>query len=445
MKSVIKVLIALATGAFLFLPSARGQASYLRPYTFITIAGTAGGAGGGDGTNAAAQFYWPEGVAVGANGNLYVVDNFENTVRMIAPVGTNWVVTTIAGVAGVNGGADGTNAVARFYQPSGIAPDGAGNLYVADSGNNTIRELTPMGTNWIVTTIAGTVLVNGSADGTNQAASFASPSGIAVDASGHVFVADTGNQIIRELTPMGTNWIVTTIAGTPGASGSTDGANQSAQFNGPTGLAVDGAGNLYVADANNDTIRELTPAGTNWGVTTIAGQAQVGGSADGNGPNAQFYSPSSVAADTNGNLYVTDTYNQTIRGLVFTGTNWQVTTLAGSPGLSGSEDGIVQYARFNYPFGIAVDPAGRLFVGDTVNDTIRLGWSTPVPDVAVSALPSGGAVVSWPGTDFFTLQTNANLAAGDWVDYGGPAVSANGSNTVTFPPIRSPLFFRLRD
>src|SRR5674476_1476064 len=148
MKRMLQLLLAgLVTGGFL--TAAWGQASYSTPYTFVTIAGTAGNSGGNNGTNSIAQFYWPEGITVDSNGNLYVVDNYENTIRKVAPVGTNCVVTTIAGTAGNNGIADGTNGVAQFYEPVSITMDGSGSLYVADGGNNTIRKVTPVGTNWV--------------------------------------------------------------------------------------------------------------------------------------------------------------------------------------------------------------------------------------------------------------------------------------------------------
>src|ERR1035437_9029748 len=267
MKRMLQLLTGLVTGGFL--TTAWGQASYSTPYTFVTIAGTAGNSGGNNGTNSIAQFHWPEGITVDTNGNLYVVDNYENTIRKVAPVGTNWVVTTIAGTAGNNGSADGTNSAAQFYEPASIAMDSLGQLYVADGGNNTIRKVTPVGTNWVVSTIAGTAGSGGSADGTNGSARFNYPSGITVDTNGNLYVADSGNNTIRKLTPVGTNWVVTTIAGQVGNRGSSDGTNFAAQFYGPSSITMDGPGNLYVADSGYNTIRKLTSAGTNWGVSTI--------------------------------------------------------------------------------------------------------------------------------------------------------------------------------
>ncbi|HEY5233305.1 MAG TPA: hypothetical protein VIK35_07230, partial [Verrucomicrobiae bacterium] len=180
MKKISQLIMGLVLCGVLT-ASATAQSIYSTPYTFTTIAGTAGNYGGNDGTNGAAQLYRPEGVAVDTNGNLYVADNDENTIRKVAPAGTNWVVTTIAGTAGSPGGNDGTNGAAQFNAPIGITIDGTGSLYVADYGSDTIRKITPSGTNWVVSTIAGTDGVGGFADGTNGGAQFDQPSGIAVD------------------------------------------------------------------------------------------------------------------------------------------------------------------------------------------------------------------------------------------------------------------------
>ena len=444
MKRMLQLLLAgLVTGGFL--TAAWGQASYSTPYTFVTIAGTAGNSGSNDGTNRVAQFHWPEGITVDTNGNLYVVDNYEMTVRKVAPVGTNWVVTTIAGTAGVNGIADGTNGAAQFYEPASITMDGLGQLYVADGGNNTIRKVTPVGTNWVVNTIAGTAGSGGPADGTNGSARFNYPSGITVDTNGNLYVADTVNETIRKLTPAGTNWVVTTIAGQVGR-GSSDGTNFAAQFYGPSSITIDGLGNLYVADTYNNTIRKLTPAGTNWVVTTIAGTAGNGDSADGTNDSARFNYPSGITVDTNGNLYVADTYNYTIRKVAPVGTNWVVSTLGGVAGTTGTNDGTGASALFSYPYGITVDGAGNLYVGDTFNGTIRKGQNVAVlavPNLTIGLTAPNSVVVSWPSLGSYTLQSNADLTTTNWVNYGGAVTTSNGTNSVTIPPPVGNLFFRL--
>jgi hypothetical protein len=366
-------------------PIGSGQASAAaKIYDFTTIAGLATHSGSADGTNSDARFDSPNRVALDSGGNLYVGDWGNHTIRKVTPVGTNWVVSTIAGAAGVSGAADGTNNAAQFYNPAGVAVDTNGNLYVADTYNHTIRKVTPVGTNWVTTTIAGTATNSGSADGTNNAARFYRPYGVAVDTNGNLYVADTWNHIIRKVTPVGTNWVTTTIAGAAGFPGAADGTNSVAQFYLPAGVAVDGGGNVYVADAQNHTIRKVTPVGTNlsaaadWVTTTIAGSALTSGSADGTNSDALFRWPFGITADSIGNLYVADVDNDTIRKIVPVGTNWVVSTIAGLAGNSGSADGTGSAARFYGPSGVAVDSDGNVYVADSYNRTIRQGvpWGT---------------------------------------------------------------------
>ncbi len=337
-----------------------GQANYSTPYTFTTLAGNAG-YGSADGTGSAARFYDPSGVAVDSAGNVYVADTGNSTIRKVTLAG---VETTLAGLAGSRGSADETGSAARFSNPNGVAVGSAGNVYVADTFNRTIRKVTPAG---LVTTLAGLAGSSGSADGTGSAARFNDPYGVAVDSAGNVYVADYGNNPIRKVTPAG---VVTTLAGLAGSSGSADGTGSAARFYWPNGVAVDSAGNVFVADKWNDMIRKVTPAGV---VTTLAGLAGSRGSADGTGSATRFNYPSGVAVDSAGNVYVADTVNSTIRKVTPAGL---VTTLAGLAGSSGSADGTGSAARFNYPSGVAVDSAGNVYVADSGNNTIRKGWPT---------------------------------------------------------------------
>ena len=261
-----------------------------------TLAGS-GVAGYADGTGSAAQFNSPSGVAVDSAGTVYIADSYNNSIRKITPAG---VVTTLAG-SGTYGFADGTGTAARFDHPFGVAVDSSGTVYITDSYNNSIRKITPAG---VVTTLAGSGAY-GFTDGTGSAAQFNSPSGVAVDSSGTVYVADQFNHRIRKITPAG---VVTTLAGS-GTAGFADGTGSAAQFNYPTGVAVDSAGTVYVADVNNQRIRKITPAGV---VTTLAGSG-VGGFADGTGGAAQFNLPQGVAVDSSGAVYVGDTNNNRIR------------------------------------------------------------------------------------------------------------------------------------
>jgi hypothetical protein len=320
------------------------QSNY-EPYTFTTIAGKAGSMGSKDGTNSGALFNYPYELVIDRTGGIYVSDGFNNTIRKMTPVGTNWVVTTIAGKAGSVGSADGTNSNARFNGPTGLAMDSVGNLFVSDFYNHTLRKMTPTGTNWVVTTIAGKAGLVGGADGMNSDARFNGASNVAMDKHGNLYMGDDLDKTIRKITPVGTNWVVTTIAGKSGISGSADGTNSAARFTWPSGVVVDSHGNLYVAEEVGFTIRKITPMGTNWVVTTIAGKAGVPGFKDGIGTSARLNGPVKLVMDSSGNLFVSDDFNNTIRKLAPVGTNWVVTTLAGKPGFAGGADGTGSNAR----------------------------------------------------------------------------------------------------
>ncbi len=382
---------------------------YVRVYALLTVGTLAGQAGTGgtvDGTGTTARFDQPADVAVDSAGNVYVADTDNHTVRVVTPAG---VVSTMAGQGGISGHADGTGTAAQFNHPSGVAVDGAGNVYVADTDNDTIRKITPAG---VVTTVAGQAETAGSADGNSTAASFSGPSGIAVDNAGNLYVADTLNHTVRRITTSGA---VSTIAGMAGVSGAVDGAGADARFYGPQGLALDGAGNLYVADTNNCTIREIaTSTGV---VTTVAGLAGSIGSDDGPAAQARFYYPSSIALDAAGNLYVTDTDNHTVRGITPAGA---VSTMAGLPGSSGSADGAGADARFNFPTGIAVDNTGNVYVADTNDDTVRLGIFPAAPLIATP--PQSQTVTVGQNVQFSVIATGKPAPSYQWY-FNGVAIS----------------------
>ena len=316
-----------------------------------TLAGS-GQSGSRDGTGRAASFENPCGVAVDSAGNVYVADTDNNEIRKITPAGE---VSTLAG-SGQSGSRDGTGRAASFENPCGVAVDSAGNVYVADTDNNEIRKITPAG---VVTTLAGSGQY-GSSDGSGSAASFENPFGVAVDSAGNLYVADTYNHEIRKITPAG---VVTTLAGS-GQYGSSDGSGSAASFEIPFGVAVDSAGNVYVGDTGNNEIRKITSTGA---VSTLAGSANQAGSSDGDGSAASFNLPTGVAVDSAGNVYVADWGNNDIRKITPAGV---VSTQAGS-GLIGSSDGSGSAASFRNPFGVAVDSAGNVYVADTNNSEIR--------------------------------------------------------------------------
>jgi len=266
-----------------------------------TFAGAAAIQGFADGVGTNARFSRPAGVAVDTAGNLYVADTLNHVIRRITSSG---VVTTFAGSAGEPGATNGTGGAARFRQPSDVAVDANGTLYVADTGNELIRRISPAG---VVTTLAGSAGEFGFADGTGGAARFNTPSGLAIDSTGTLFVADSASHTIRKVSSTG---IVTTLAGTPGIAGTLDGTGGAAMFASPSGIVIDPSGNVLVADSFGHTIRRVTGAGV---VTTIAGTALVAGAADGVGSAARFQLPRGLAMDRAGNLYVADSNNNTIR------------------------------------------------------------------------------------------------------------------------------------
>ena len=301
--------------------------SFLNQYPTIqpsagVVTTLAGGSTSGyvDATGSSAKFWNLSGVAVDSSGNVYVGDSSNNVIRKITPLG---VVTTFA---------------TGFNFPYHVAVDSSGNVYVADSANHLIRKITPLG---VVSTLAGST--SGYADGTGSSAKFSSPDGVAVDSSGNVYVGDTGNNVIRKITPLGA---VTTFA---------------TGFNHPNGVAVDSSGNVYVADTSNYLIRKITPLGV---VSTLAGSTR--GYVDATGSSAKFYTPYAVAVDSSGNVYVGDTGIDVIRKITPLGV---VSTLAGST--SGYADGTGSSAKFYTPIGITIDSSGNLYVADRNNATVR--------------------------------------------------------------------------
>jgi len=371
----------------------------------------AGNSGSTDGTGSDARLNYPNGVAVDNAGNVYVADTFNSTIRKIASSGA---VTTLAGLAGSVGTADGTGDTARFNNPTGVAVDGAGNIYVADMGNFTIRKITSGGE---VTTLAGTPGSQGSADGTGNIARLFAPNGVAVDNAGNVYVADLGNSTVRKIT---SNGEVTTLAGTAGVTGSTDGTGSSARFNQPNGVAVDSAGNVYVADTGNSITRKITGAGV---VTTLAGNASLIGWSDGTGSIAHFNLPSGVAVDSAGNVYVADTSNFTIRwGALAPPALTSATTASATVGqscaivvtFSGALPG--NYGATGLPAGLSLDPATGV-----VSGTPSIAGTFPITLGATNGAGTGTATLTLTvSATGFALWQSDHFTASELVD---PAVS----------------------
>lgn len=320
-----------------------------------TIAGMAGASGAADGIGNAARFNNPFGITTDGT-SLFVSDMYNHTVRKVEiATGT---VTTLAGVPGSRGFSDGTGAVTMFSSPAGVASDGT-NLYVIEFGNHAVRKV--IITFGSVSTIAGNATIVGSADGVGAAATFGWPYGIVLSGD-NLFIADTSNHAIRKLVV--STGAVTTLAGKAGVAGSNDGIGASARFNNPYSITTDGA-NLFVTDTNNHTIRKIVI--TTGAVSTIAGSSESSGYADDLGKAARFKGPAGITTD-GVNLYVTDFGNNCIRRIVVA--TGAVSTIAGTAGAAGAIDGTGPEARFGWPNGITTDGTS-LFVTDLGSNIIR--------------------------------------------------------------------------
>ncbi|WP_264520708.1 T9SS type A sorting domain-containing protein [Flavobacterium sp. N1994] len=331
-----------------------------------TVAGN-GVSGYADGTIASPKYYSPTGVAIATSGNIYVADSQNHCIRKITASG---FVSTFAGT-GIPGFANGDGTVAQFNLPYSIAVDASENVYVTESNSSAIRKISSLG---VVSTLAGNVTTSGYLDGQGTSVLFLNPKGLGVDASGNVYVADSGNNRIRKISTSG---LVTTIAG-DGTAGFLDGQGTLAKFNNPVGVAVS-SNVIYISDTSNNRIRAISNTGL---VTTVVGNGSPG-LVNGQGIVAQFNAPRALAADTSGNLYVVDYNNNCIRKISNTGL---VTTLSGTGGF-GAVNGIGSVATFKYPEGITVDSSGNAFVADVTNNCIR-----KITNVGDTSTYSGSAV-----------------------------------------------------
>jgi RHS repeat-associated protein len=397
-----------------------------------TIAGGPGVGGFADGNGAQARFQNVNGVAVGPDDAIYLADSGNQRIRTVRSqtVGgaTTWTVSTLAG-NGTAGFADGPGASAQFNNPQGVAVDAAGVVYVADTANNRVRRIASDGT---VSTLAGDAMP-GMQNGAGSQARFNAPQGVATDSQGNVYVADTGNAAVRMITPGGT---VSTLAG-DGTVGSND--SPSARFDGLVGVAVEGQSvYVYLSDTGNHRIRRLDVAGT---VITVTGAER--GFKDGSASQARFAEPSGIAIDGAGKIVVADGVNSLVRlvdpDLAANGSNQAVITLAGT-GVRGLSDGAGDVARFLTPRGLAVSNSSAIIVADTGNQVLRRILLPPIihainpPSARLAdTITINGARFDGRGPERNVVRFTRSQQAGGGQTFGSVTQATRTALTVVVP------------
>jgi len=396
------------------------------PGTITTIAGNNVDGYMGDGGPATSAELGLPFHAVFVGGNLYIADQFNNAVRMVT--GANGNISTIAGVDGIPGFTDDNMKAitAELASPTGVAVDSSGNVYIADTLNNAIRKVTA--STGIISTVAGDEQAGYGGDGSGAlSAALFKPSSVVFDSAGNMYIADSGNNIIRKVTASTGN--ISTYAGdfnTPGYRGDGGSATKvGVGLNDPVAVAMDAAGNLYIADTNNHAIRKVTASSGI--ITTLAGNGTSGFSGDGRSALlAQLFAPKGVAVDAAGNVYISDTLNNRIRVVA---PNGIINTVVGTGAAAYTGDGgLAAAATLNHPAGLSLDSAGNLYIADNGNNVIRQYAPPSAAGGSLPAIGSGGVISAGQFGAF------SAIAPGSWIEIYGTNLAnttANWNNSFT--------------
>ncbi len=390
-------------------------------YTITNAAGNGtAGFGGDSGKAPEAQLNYPLGLAIDGSGNIYIADHINHRIRRVAPDGT---ITTVAGSDSIGStGDDGPATSARLNYPSGIAIDSSGALYITDTMNHVIRKVVVGGN---ITLFAGSRGVSGFREKDAKGellpakdAELNAPTGIAIDSAGNIYFCDTRNHRVRKI---GTDGKIQTIAGT-GEKGETGDGGKAveAKLHSPSGVAVDAAGNVYIADQMNHRIRKVDRDGI---ITTVAGTGLPGYSGNGGlATRAQLFYPCCVAVDRQGNLFIADRTNNRVRRVdAQTGT---ISLVAGTGRFGDDFDGRrAEQARLRFPMGLAADPQGRVYFSDNANNRVKL--LTPFTEGPTDTLTDPPAIRTDGGVATDTaFGASVAIAPGAWIEIYGENFAA---------------------
>ncbi len=385
-------------------------------YTITTVAGNGSPGSTGDGGSAtSAELFLPY-AAFSAGGNLYIADQVNSRLRIVS----GGTINTFAGNGTQGYSGDNSQATkAEMFDPTGLTVDSTGNVYVSDNRNQVIRKITTGG---IISTYAGNQSLGAGLSGDTGTATNAqlfNPAGLALDKAGNLYIADEANAKIRIVFASGANaGSINTFAGNFVEDYAGDnGPAINAEMNNPHAVAVDAQGNVYIADTDNHRIREVTLDGV---MHTVAGTGNPGHTGDGGqATSAELNHPEGIAVDSAGNLYIADSFNQCIRMVTTTGVIYTIAGQVGKNGLFG-DGGPALQATLNFPASVSVDSKGNLFVADSQNNVIReLVPAAPASQATPTVLSNG--VITW--SEFGGFQTGA--AAGSWIEIYGNNLAAD--------------------